>query len=298
MKIPNCLIGFSAFLVCFQSMALEATNSKAPETVIANPANPVSVQTCLACDTPIAELHKASSHAQVNCASCHNMPKEHITAPTPARPTTRTDHESCSQCHPAQLKDMLDTKYHFEWAEKEGNPSYSFIKDKNGNPKLTQYRFPRFHVGLHADCVIYKMGGRFKFKNKDQNIRPVHHLWDNIVDTRPEDGDVISSKGDDAVPWKPHKGTSWGNSAYCMTCKSADTILERAWNGKKYTQTTIDNGTNALPALRKINEGFNCIFCHEPHGGKPRIINEILIQTMTNPAGTNNAYQKTRAQPE
>ena len=43
--------------------------------------------------------------------------------------------------------------------------------------------------------------------------------------------------------------------------------------------------------LKKIQTGFNCNFCHDPHSAEPRIIFAPLIESMTGENGRENFYQ-------
>ena len=73
------------------------------------------------------------------------------------------------------MKDLMDPKYHYEWAKRGGNPPYSFIRDTDygdGWPRYVQYRLPRFHIGIMADFVANRSNGRFEYDDKRGQAEP------------------------------------------------------------------------------------------------------------------------------
>jgi formate-dependent nitrite reductase cytochrome c552 subunit len=41
--------------------------------------------------------------------------------------------------------------------------------------------------------------------------------------------------------------------------------------------------SNVVEAAKDTKQGFSCIFCHDPHAAKPRIVRDALIQALTRP---------------
>ena len=130
----------AAVLTMAAASAFAPGTGRAAGTPIVEPAQKLDANACLSCHTTVKKLHDRGAHKDLNCGSCHTATPEHLSKPTAAnRPTTRFDHESCSQCHQAPMKDLMDPKYHYEWAKRGGNPPYTFIRDNDygdGWPRL------------------------------------------------------------------------------------------------------------------------------------------------------------------
>ncbi|MDR2401363.1 MAG: ammonia-forming cytochrome c nitrite reductase subunit c552 [Deferribacteraceae bacterium] len=279
-------------------MQLSASTGKAKGTPLKKPekGKAVQVESCFSgCHEPVEMLYGRGAHSKVNCGMCHEkVTAEHIEAPSAEnRPVVRFDHRSCAQCHEKELADMLDTKYHMSWAEKNRTPTYGMIRDSyTGIIEDVQYAFPRFHIGILADIAVNRSGGRFKYKDPDFVGKPIESLWDAVYDSRPEDGNVIKPTEVPPLAWRPHKTIGNVSVSYCLKCKSSDNMLEFAYTGKPGKGASLQRDSLSLPTLKTLNTSFNCNYCHDPHSAEPRIVNDFLIETMTNPEFKDSAYQK------
>lgn len=253
--------------------------------------NPVDAKECLACHKPVQKLHNRGKHADVNCAACHTVPADHRKAPSAKnRPETRFDHNACAQCHPNEKHDLFSTKYHMQWAKNNERGAYTYITDALGNQKDVQWRTPRYHAGVLADVAVNRMGGRFAYKNRSDEGRPVEKLWDKVYDTKPEMGNDLQL----AVPslaWRPQKSVGLANLSVCMRCKSADDMLDWEYLGKPGKAPT-HRSSKALPAFKKLNYGTNCVYCHDPHSAEPRVTVDYLLDALINPEYKDNEFQK------
>ena len=286
---------FSLFvcIICVQ-MSFAGVTGKAKGTPLKKPDKPANVVECLDCHSTVKMLYDRGAHSKVNCAMCHESAPEHISEPSAAnRPKVRTDHRACATCHEKELAGMLDPKYHMAWAKRDEAPTYSLTRNSSTSiVEETQYRIPRFHVGILADISVNRSGGRFKYKNSDTVGKPVERLWDVVYDSRPEDGDVIKSTDEPPLAWRPHKSIGNVTLAYCLKCKSTDNMLEYAYAGVPAEGATLQRDSSSMPTLKTMNSSFNCNFCHDPHSAEPRIVNEFLIEALINPEFKDNAYQK------
>lgn len=287
----------TAILVTASATVLAAGTGRAAGTPIVNPTKSVNKTTCLSCHTTVKTLHQRGAHAKLNCGSCHTVDPQHLKSPSAQnRPTVNTSHAACAQCHKQEFKDMINPKYQYDWAKNGGNSNYGQIRDRDGQNLTVQKKLPRFHVGIMAEVAVNRSSGRFEYKDPSMEGRPVVRLWDAIVDTRPEDGNRLDTdKTNTPMCWRPHKDA--GNAvAYCLKCKGTDNILEWAYRSEKHPQATVDKTSLALPTMRSMNSSFNCIYCHDPHSAEPRVINDYLVDTMSNPA-LKNYYQDMAGKP-
>lgn len=267
--------------------------NRAAGTPINPPAQSVNNQLCLMCHTTVAKLHKRGAHKDLNCGSCHTIPAEHTASPSAKnRPTTRFDYASCSQCHTSEHKELMDPKYHYEWAEKHGNHDYSFLRDQDdGWPRLIQYKFPRFHAGIMSDFMANRANGRFKYDSKKDQAIPQEDQWTSIKDKFPENGDLM--KGDVVgLGWRPHKGREGQQDSRCLMCKTTETMLNYAYDVTQPNPKGYDFDSKVVPMLKSTNTGFNCNYCHDPHSAEPRIVFSPLIESMAGKNGKDNFYQK------
>lgn len=272
-------------LICIAGYAGKKSVDKANVTF-------VDSKNCFECHETVKTLHERGSHAGVNCGFCHSVPKEHSTEPSEKnRPTVRTDHRACAQCHDAELNDMLNTKYHMSWAGKNGAASYQLVKRADGSFQNVQTRIPRYHVGILADLTVNRMGGRYDYKPGYSEAVPVEKLWDSVQDLHPEDGDNMY-RTRPSTAWRPQKMKGIASTAFCLKCKSADNILDYSYLGRKGTGAPLDLKSPIFPTIKKMETSFNCNFCHDPHSAEPRVVNDILIEGMADPKYKDNGYQK------
>ncbi len=285
----------AALLTFAATSAFALGTGRAAGTPLVEPAQKLDAQTCLSCHTTVKKLHDRGAHKDLNCGSCHTAKAEHMTKPSAAnRPTTRFDHESCSQCHQAPMKDLMDPKYHYEWAKRGGNPPYSFIRDNDygdGWPRYVQYRIPRFHIGLMADFVANRSNGRFEYDDKRGQAEPVYRHWDVITDNYPQN-EFKMMGGTVGIGWRAHKGREGQQDSRCLLCKTSETMFEYKYDLTEDNPKGYDFSSPVVPMLKKINTGFNCNFCHDPHSAEPRIIFSPLIESMAGENGKDNFYQK------
>ncbi len=64
-----------------------------------DPVPPVVPRACAACHAQIERTKAVSSHALLDCTTCHRTPERHRTAPRSVRPGKPESREFCGQCH-------------------------------------------------------------------------------------------------------------------------------------------------------------------------------------------------------
>jgi nitrite reductase (cytochrome c-552) len=268
-------------------------SGKAKGAPVVEPANPVEVSTCLGCHSTVKMLHDRGGHKKLNCALCHEVPGAHVTNPSgKTRPKTQFSLESCGQCHENEFKSMHATKYHMEWTKKDPNMSYMLWTDPgSGTFSHVQGRMPRYHVSVLHDMAVNRTGGRFEFKNGKYGWNIVGgRLWDAIYDAHPEDGNEIKTR----IPrtaFRPHKGGPNFNNSLCMTCKTAEQILDWPDMGTPHEKAKFNRTTPAYELLKAVNYGMTCNLCHDPHSAEPRVVRDGFIRDLTDPEFKDNVYQ-------
>lgn len=286
--VPSLLLA-----VMISSSAFALGTDRAVGTPLTPPEKPLDNATCLSCHNVVKTLHQRGAHKDLNCGSCHSAKAEHIKAPTEQnRPSTRFDYASCSQCHTEQHKDLMDPKYHYQWAENYGNLSYAFLRDEvDGFPRVVQFKFPRFHPGIMADFMANRANGRFKYHSKiDQGIPQENH-WTSLADKFDENGDLM--RGDIiGLGWRPHKGREGQQDSRCLLCKTTETMLYYAYDVEEDNPKGYDFKSKIVPMLKNTTTGFNCNTCHDPHSAEPRVIFAPLIESMAGKKNSWNFYQQ------
>ncbi len=236
---------------------------------------------CLRCHEPVKEFTDAGKHKTVACSSCHGKLDAHLADKT-ARPTTTTDPASCGACH----KNQFDTLYTMNWdktARKEKSlasgpsPTPAFDKLMMPHGFTREHNEPRSHAFALYDQVVVDraFGGRFKNKEGWQFLgQPGGNLkiWSLLTDQYP---------GQDHKAFKP--GTAAAANPVCMSCKSADHILDWAFMGDPVPQAKWSRTSKVVDFVKDVNHSLNCIFCHDPHGAGPRVIRDALIQAVSRP---------------
>lgn len=67
-------------------------------------------QDCQACHAQIARTKAVSSHARLECTTCHTVPEQHKITPRQVRPTIPSDRSFCGKCHAKESKFVGTTK--------------------------------------------------------------------------------------------------------------------------------------------------------------------------------------------
>ncbi len=244
------------------------------------PASKIDSATCYGCHAPIRELHAAGKHQRTACASCHEGVREHL-ADSSRRPATHTDPATCGGCHKLQFQSFASANWgksaRFEKSQAIGSspdPAWDLLMMPHGFTK--EHNLPRSHSFALIDhyLVDRAYGGRFQPKNGWQYLTLSGDLnaWDVLEDRYP---------GEDHKAFKP--GTAAAANPVCLSCKSQDHILDWAYLGDPVPGAKWSRTSKVNEMAKDLKHSMNCIYCHDPHGAKPRIVRDGLIQALTRP---------------
>ena len=281
MRFELCRTMLAASLV-FVLSALVLTDA-----VAAAPAKEPAAKTayggkeCAGCHGGISKMHDPGKHKSVGCGACHDGIAEHLKSPQ-MRPVTKTGSEACGGCHKNQYETMYKVNFNKtarnEKSQAGGpspNPAWEKLMSPHGFTK--EHNVPRSHAfALYDQLVVDRaFGGRFENKQGWAGLaQPGGNfmLWDTIVDK---------------YPGEPHKvfrpGTAAAANPVCMSCKTADHILDWAYLGDPAPTAKWSRTSKVNEFVKDVNHSLNCIFCHDPHSAQPRIIRDGLIQALTRP---------------
>ncbi|MDH5286786.1 MAG: ammonia-forming cytochrome c nitrite reductase subunit c552 [Betaproteobacteria bacterium] len=236
---------------------------------------------CYGCHAPIKEFHVGARHATVGCAACHDGVAAHL-ANAKSRPVTKTDPAVCGSCHANQYRTMYTMN-----PEKTARKSKTLATGPSPNPafdKLMQphgftreHNEPRSHAFMLYDQFVVDraFGGRFENKEGWRGLAKFggnFKVWDVLEDKQP---------GADHKAFKP--GTAAAANPVCMSCKTADHILDWAYLGDPVPGAKWSRTSKVQEFVKDTNHALNCFFCHDPHSAKPRVIRDGLIQALTRP---------------
>ena len=272
--------GASAAVLAFALAALPMVPASAAPPPAKKPV-PVNTKQCAACHAPILEFHDPGKHKGVGCAACHDGLAAHLGNPE-SRPVTKTDPAACGACH----KNQFETMYQVNYAKTARNektqaggpsPSPAFEKLMGPHGFTKEHNVPRSHVfALYDQLVVDRaFGGRFENRKGWQGLAQgagSFRIWDTL---------------EDKFPGEPHKAFKPGSAAaanpVCMSCKTADHILDWAYLGDPVPGAKWSRTSKVNEFVKDVNHSLNCIFCHDPHSAKPRVIRDGLIQALTRP---------------
>ena len=273
-----------AFMLAVPAMAKSPTTSS---TAFAKAQKAVDVKTCYECHTTIKEFHQTGLHKDINCISCHNNLVAHKDDPTNTskRPVTDFSWEACGTCHSDQMKSMLRTSYHRPARSDKSQPTNRapiwFDKLMMPHGFTKEHALTRPHVFMLLDQYVVDraFGGRFQPKRGWEYVLESGKVWDILEDKYP------SEPGQKA--FLPQTATA--ANPVCISCKTADLILDWPYMGDPGKGSTFDRTSNVVTMAKATNYAINCFFCHDPHAAKPRVIRDALIDALERP-GT--MYQK------
>ena len=234
---------------------------------------------CLACHAPVKAFYDSGKHKAVGCNACHDGTADHLTD-TKKRPATKTDLATCGGCHQNQYKSYATMDFHrtarYEKKQMTGpapDPAYDLLMTPHGFTK--EHNLPRGHTFALLDQFVVDraFGGRFVPKEGWRYLSGTgdFKLWDVISDLYPNDPDQ--------KVFKP--GTAAAANPVCLSCKTQDHILDWAYMGDPVPGAKWSRTSKVVEAARSVNHALNCIFCHDPHAAKPRIVRDALIEAVT-----------------
>ena len=249
---------------------------------------------CYNCHEPIKSLHAGSPHKGVACTACHANVDKHLADPG-QRPATKTDPATCGGCHKLQYDSYATTNWHrparSEKSQLTGpspNPAWDKLMMPHGFTK--EHNLPRSHSFALIDQLLVDraFGGRYapkegwRYLGKSGDLK----LWDVLVDQYP---------GQDHKPFKP--GTAAAANPVCLSCKTMDHILDWAYLGDPVPGAKWSRTSKVTELVKDVSGAVNCIFCHDPHATKPRIVRDGLIQALTRPEKDTLWHKDAKATP-
>ena len=262
--------------------AIAKKQTKAPER---KKVKEVKVETCFDChDKEIKQFHTKGKHAKVNCAYCHDGLDKHVKDPGPnTRPGTDVSWEACGQCHQDQYNSFMKETQHRPARDEKSqltgrSPNPYWDKLMMGHGFTKEHNATRGHDKMLIDQFVVDraFGGRFQGKNGWQYILEQGKVFDVLEDKFPKDNEHKPRIPQSAAAANP----------VCLQCKTQDNILKWGYLGAPEALkkgATFARTSNVVDVARSTAQGFNCIYCHDPHAAKPRIVRDGLIQALTRP---------------
>jgi nitrite reductase (cytochrome c-552) len=288
-SVPRLLAVLATTLLgvawCSPAMAADkpapAKTAAAPAKPTAQGKAPAANKECLECHEELKEFHDPGKHKTVACTECHTGTEAHLKKKS-TRPVTITDPAKCGSCHKNQYETMYQMNFERLAREEKSqfkgpspNPAWEKLMQPHGFTK--EHNMPRSHAfALYDQLVVDRaFGGRFENKYGWADLSRAggnFNIWDVLVDK---------------YPGEPHKafrpGTAAAANPVCMSCKTADHILDWAYLGDPDPKAKWSRTSKVQDFVKDTKHSLNCIFCHDPHGAQPRIIRDGLIQALTRP---------------
>jgi len=279
-SITTCIFSIVLAIILILALAIGVHAGKKES----KPAGLAAAQ-CYDCHDTIRDLHAMGKHGKVGCVNCHSNLDKHVANPGPdTRPSTNSSWEACGKCHKEQYKSSLEVAYHrpardekSQLTNRSPNPFWDKLMMGHGFSK--EHALTRSHPwGLVDHLLVDRAyGGRFQARKgwEYTSAEPDSKLWDMVYDMFP---DVKEHR-----PFLPQ--TAAAANPTCFQCKTQDHILDWAYmgdpvNGAKWSRTSKPN-----ELAKSLNHSLNCYTCHDPHGAKPRIVRDALIDALSRPNG-------------
>jgi formate-dependent nitrite reductase cytochrome c552 subunit len=259
--------------------AAAAPNAAPPAKATPAKAAVFDASACVACHTPIKELRVAGKHKAVGCDACHEGTALHLSDPT-KRPVTKTDLATCGGCHQNQYQSYAQMDWRrtarFEKKQMTGpapDPAYDMLMTPHGFTR--EHNLPRSHPFALLDQFVVDraFGGRFATKDGWRYLAGSgdFNVMDVVVDQYPDNADQKM--------FRP--GTAAAANPVCLSCKTQDHILDWAYMGDPSPNAKWSRTSKVVELAKASRHALNCIFCHDPHAARPRIVRDALIEVVT-----------------
>ena len=221
-----------------------------------------NIADCYDCHKEVQGFHDGSAHKTVACHECHEGLPQHGEKGK-GRPVTKTDSATCGSCHQNQYR----TLYAMNWnktAQKEKSlatgpsPDPAFDKLMGPHGFTREHNEPRSHAfALYDQLVVDRsFGGRYVDRLGRESLARAggdFKIWDVLVNQ---------------YPGEPHKafrpGTAAAATPVCMSCKTADHILDRAYLGDPKPKAKWSRLSKVNDFVKDTRHSQNCIFCPDP----------------------------------
>jgi len=269
------------FMLAVPAMSKTPTKSGTDFAKAQKPITKMEIENCFECHETVKDFYSTGKHTEINCISCHNGLQAHMDDNS-KRPGTDFSHLACGSCHKTQMETALKLDFHRparnDKSQPTGRSPIWFDKLMYPHGFSREHNATRPHALMLIDQYVVDraFGGRFQPKKGWEYILEGGvgvKVWDVLENKYPEE------KGQKV--FLPHTATA-GNPV-CMSCKTADLMLDWPWMGDPGTGAPFDRTSNVIEMVANTNYSYNCFFCHDPHSTKPRIIHNALIQALERP---------------
>jgi formate-dependent nitrite reductase cytochrome c552 subunit len=249
------------------AVALPAMSARAKATA-GKGAGKVSAAACYDCHDEIKALKEGSRHAGLACATCHGALNEHL-ASSDSKPVTIIDQKACGGCHKEQYASFFKTNHEGAARKEKGVPAgRSPMMDKLLAPYgfTFEHNEPRGHAFMVIDQFVVDrfQGGRFQFKRGAWGMDESGKTWDVLTDT----GKTLPE-------------TAKAGNPTCIQCKTSDHLLKWKYLGDKDPKAQWDRTSDIVAVAKDTNNPVGCVHCHDPHGAKPRVVRDALIEAIS-----------------
>ncbi len=272
-------LALTLFALSALPASAQTAQTTAPAKAPAKKSAAFDASPCLGCHAPVKALYESGKHKGLACNGCHDGTDAHL-ADASKRPTTKTDLANCGACHQNQYKTYAQMDWHrtarFEKKQMAGpapDPSYDLLMSPHGFTK--EHNLPRSHTFALLDQFVVDraFGGRFAPKEGWRYLASAgdFNVMDVVVDQYPDNTDQ--------KPFKP--GTAAAANPVCLSCKTQDHILDWAYMGDPVPGAKWSRTSKVVELAKASKHALNCIFCHDPHAAKPRIVRDALIEVVT-----------------
>ncbi len=239
---------------------------------------------CYSCHGEIKSLKAETKHRSLSCVVCHDKLTEHLQNPE-RHPETKLDPSVCGKCHSFQYETLMSTNLKSKAkVEKATTLSRSPMSDLLLMPHgfTKEHDEPRSHAFMVIDHFVVDRayGGRFQLKSWKEITKP-GKLWDVVIERE-----------------KDLPQTARAANSVCLSCKTTDTVLKWPYMGDPNPATDLKRAGNpdtVAMAKKYISNPMGCIHCHDPHGAKPRVVRDALIQAILDRGEGTYPYDKEKS---
>ena len=264
----------------FLAVGLPALAQDKPAAANKAKAGAFDASACYGCHRPIKDLHGAGQAQDASAATRATTARRSIWRMRRRGRRTKTDLANCGACHQNQYKSYAQMNWHRTRALRE-----EAVRRPRAGPRLRPADdAARFHEGAQPAALAHVRAAR-PVRRRPRVRRPLRARRKAGATSREPATSTCGTWSSTSIPTTPTRRLQarHGGRRECRVpvLQDAGPHPRMGVHGRSGARRQVEPHVEGRRAGEGVNHALNCIFCHDPHAAKPRIVRDALIQALT-----------------